>query len=123
MSKLKVSEEAAAAIKDVRDPATDASDWLLLWYGDSKNELKVYKHGGGGMEAMKTELTESEVMYGLIMIKGGNEKDKLAVRFCGVSWCGPSVSPMKRSRVLNHKEGVAAALGHCHVTFQPKEVG
>jgi len=28
---------------------------------------------------------------------------------------------MKRSRVLNHKEAIRTAFGHCHVTFQPKE--
>jgi len=122
MSKLKVSEEAAAAIVDVRDPTTDACDWLLLWYGDTKNELKVFKSGQGGMDSLAAELPQDQVMYGLVMVKGGNEKDKLAVRFAGVSWCGPSTPPMKRSKVLNHKDGVATALGHCHVTFQPKEL-
>ena len=116
-----MSEEASAAITEVRDPANDSVDWLLCWYGDSKNELRVLKNGTGGIDALKAELTENDVMYGIVKIKGGNEKDKLAVRFASVSWCGPSTPPMKRSRVLNHKEGIATAFGHCHVTFQPKE--
>jgi len=122
MAKLKVAPEAEAAIADVRDPSTDACDWLLLSYGDTKNTLSVYKSGHGGMDALKAELIDAEILYGIVMVKGGNEKDKLAVRFAGVSWCGHSVSAMKRSRILQHKEGVAKALGHCHITFQPKEV-
>jgi hypothetical protein len=36
----------------VRDPES-ATDWLVLFYGDSKNELRVLKNGQGGIEALK----------------------------------------------------------------------
>ena len=76
---LKVSPETAAAIAEIRDTASDAVDWLLCWYGDSKNELKVLKNGTGGIDALKVELTDNDVMYGIVKVKGGNEKDKLAL--------------------------------------------
>lgn len=91
----------------------DPTNWMLLGYRESQNELQLYGSGEGGLEEMKSNLVE-EPLFGYFSHVYGDTNRK---KFIFLSWLPESVGGMKKSRVMGHKAAVDAFFKYFHITI------
>jgi len=99
----------------------DSTNWMLLGYRDSPNELSVYGHGSGGLEELKQALVEEPLFGYFSYVYGDTNRSK----FIFFSWLPESVGGMKKSRVMGHRSAVDAFFKYFHITisaFQPSDL-
>jgi len=102
------------AIADVRYDGSD-TDWVLITYdGPRSNILKLEGIGSGGLEELKSHLSESVIMYGLYRT---TEKidDSVTVKFCYIDWRGERIHTMQRAKLATHSGAVRGLFHPFHV--------
>eukprot|EP01132_Coremiostelium_polycephalum_P002652 gene2652-3292_t len=100
---------------DVSDPTLTSSyqevladsnetNWVVFGY-DGPNKIVFRNKGSNGVEELKSELKDDEVLYGYLRVVSGDNESKRA-KFVLISWCGESVGPLKRAKLSVHKASV-----------------
>jgi hypothetical protein len=88
-------------------------NWILLSYSD-KAALKLFGKGTGGFDEMVAQLSDEEILYGVVKVFGVDEDSK-RTKFIQVTWVGPGVKPMARAKVSTHKSTVINFFSGTHL--------
>ena len=115
-STLNTSDEALnAAVADVRSDA-NPTNWVVMGYAGTKNELHVYEAGAGGVEDFLGAMGAhaDEVLYGYLrVLYGENSRPK----FLLVTLVPESLSGMAKAKANMHKPAVEAFVQYFHTYF------
>ena len=110
MATLDLSDPAIAdAIATVRSDATPQTYCILSY--KSKSTLGVETLGEGSAFAAIDEMEDDKVSYALLRVANTRDQESKTVKFCFVTYVGPSVGGMARGRVGAHKGQVKALVG------------
>eukprot|EP01097_Dermamoeba_algensis_P005878 TRINITY_DN3700_c0_g1_i2.p1 TRINITY_DN3700_c0_g1~~TRINITY_DN3700_c0_g1_i2.p1 ORF type:complete len:151 (-),score=34.05 TRINITY_DN3700_c0_g1_i2:155-571(-) len=90
------------AYNEVRD--TFDKNWALFGY-EGSNKLVVRGSGTGGLDELKTQLQDDEVLFAYLRVTTG-EAENERKRFVYILWVGEKVAPLKRAKVSVHKPSV-----------------
>jgi hypothetical protein len=106
-------ERANQAFKEVRSNDHEAN-WLLFTYSDtSKNTLDFVGSGSGGVEELKSKLSDSKTSYGLVRVTDKID-NSVTVKFVLIVWVGEKVPFVKKAQVTTHKGSVSKLFGQYH---------
>jgi hypothetical protein len=119
---LVFSDEAAAvgALKDVRSN-NNSVNWVLFTYSESnKNTLDLVGKGAGGVDELKSHLSQSKMFYGLVRV---TEKidNSVTVKFVFIIWCGSSVPFVQKAKMTTHKGSITNLIGQFHIDINCSE--
>eukprot|EP01097_Dermamoeba_algensis_P008532 TRINITY_DN5728_c0_g1_i1.p1 TRINITY_DN5728_c0_g1~~TRINITY_DN5728_c0_g1_i1.p1 ORF type:complete len:145 (-),score=23.71 TRINITY_DN5728_c0_g1_i1:130-564(-) len=92
----------ADAVKAVLSDAND-TNWLVLGY--EGNTIKVVGSGAGGLEELRSHLQDDQCQFAYLRVISGDSESKRA-KFVFISWCGESVSALKRAKMSVHKSDI-----------------
>jgi len=87
-----------SAYDDVRDDNTE-TNWAFFGYDE--NAIKT-AHTGKDFEELKALFQPGERAFAFLRVFSGDELSKRA-KFTLITWCGASVSPLKRARISADK--------------------
>ncbi|KAL8287690.1 hypothetical protein RQP46_003548 [Phenoliferia psychrophenolica] len=91
--------EIAAAYEDVRADKS-ATNWLLLDFaGDKSDKLELTGTGEGGLEELKTKLSDDRASFAYVRVSYANDKESQRSKFIFVTWIGPSVRIMRKAKI------------------------
>eukprot|EP00761_Pharyngomonas_kirbyi_P003536 gb/GECH01003540.1/.p1 GENE.gb/GECH01003540.1/~~gb/GECH01003540.1/.p1 ORF type:complete len:148 (+),score=42.30 gb/GECH01003540.1/:1-444(+) len=116
------AEDAKSAWEEVRDDKSE-TNWMLVGYGDKKEDIVLSGKGTGGYNEFVDRLKQAdgEVLYGGFRCDAVDD-ESIRPKFVFVSWIGPNVKPLQRARVSTHKPGVTSNLRGYHVEVSASEV-
>ncbi|KAK3824929.1 MAG: hypothetical protein J3Q66DRAFT_326408 [Benniella sp.] len=107
---------------DLTDPAIQEAyqeivsgaptNWFILGYHDTRDKISLYSKGTGGLEELKTNLSE-EVLYAFLRVE-----DKYAL----LTYVSEQVSGLRRARALVHGKAVSALCKQPHVQINSSTV-
>jgi len=113
-------EGVKQAIQEVRNDNND-SDWVLVTYDAPQSKtLKLAGIGSGGLQEMKSYLTDDVVMYGLLRVIERID-DSVTVKFVYVDWRGEQIHRMQRAKLATHSGAVRAMFHPFHLDIQPTQ--
>jgi len=106
-SKLKISSGEEGKIGPVLDNVRndqDSTNWMLLSYQDTNDELFFDESGSGGFDEMITRLGDNDVKYGVFrIVVDGDEYN--TVKYMLLTWIGTNVSPgLGKARCAAHRD-------------------
>jgi len=84
----------------------DATNWVLLGYGEGKNDIVLTGSGNGGLEELRGLLDDSKIQFAVIeVVVKGDEYNPIKRVF--ISWIGKDVPPgLSKARAAGHKREV-----------------
>jgi len=89
---------------DVRNDKTE-TNWLLFKYSDDGKSILPLAKGSGGLDELKSNLDESQCLYGFLRFISGDEESKRP-KFVFITFGGASASVMRRAKMSVHKDSV-----------------
>jgi len=101
------------AIKAVRAD-NDPTDWMLMGYEGSSNNLKLVATGNGDLDELITHLKDDQILYGLYRTTDTID-NTVAIKFVLIVWVGEKVPIIRKARITTHKGDVTTFLGQYHV--------
>jgi len=102
------------ALQEVRSDAND-TDWCVFGYENPKSQkIILLGKGSGGIEELKTVLTNDNVGYGIVR-KTDKIDESVTVKFGFIMWIGENVPRMQKARISIHKGKVQSFIGQFHV--------
>jgi len=94
-------EEAANAIKAVRDDS-NPNNWLVFGYSETnKDALSVLATGSGGLADMKKYFKDSDIVFALLSVvieEKESGEDYKTTKFVFIPWVGPDCKPLIKAR-------------------------
>jgi len=102
-----------AAIKAVRAD-NDETDWMMMGYEGSSNQLKLVSKGANGLDELIGHLKDDQILYGLYRTTDTID-NTVAVKFVLIVWVGETVPIIRKARITTHKGDVTSFLGQYHV--------
>jgi len=81
--------ELYAALQELHS-SNNTTDWVLLEYGKSQNDIQLTKKGTGGLEVFKKELKLDAVQYVVVQVLI-NMDEYNPTKNCLIAWIGPNV--------------------------------
>ncbi|VUC26890.1 unnamed protein product [Clonostachys rosea] len=115
------NEDIHKAVGAIRK-ADNTESWVLLSYtGERSNKLGIFAEGQG-LEELKKNLDDKEVLYGYQRIEYANDSESKRIKFVVIVWIGPEVKVMRRARVSVQKGDIVATLKP-HGTVEADEKG
>jgi len=116
--------EIDAAIRDVRNDASE-HDWVLVTYdGPNSNNIILLGSGSGGAEELISHLNEDIVAYGIVR-EVHRFDDSNTVKFAFINWQGQKINRMLRARLGTHSGAVKDLFQPYHVDLRcekPEEI-
>mmetsp|Transcript_1495 Transcript_1495/g.3519 ORF Transcript_1495/g.3519 Transcript_1495/m.3519 type:complete len:166 (+) Transcript_1495:158-655(+) len=79
-----------------------ATNWCLLEFDGASKNMKVAGQGCGGLEELKSHLSDDAVAFGAFRVIGVDDRSTTTSRrpkFVFITWLGPNVSVLKKARV------------------------
>jgi len=117
-----IDEEAIQhAIKAVRAD-NDETDWMLMGYEGSSNNIKLVATGLGDLDELITHLKDDQILYGLYRTTDTID-NTVAVKFVMIVWVGEKVPIIRKARITTHKGDVTNCLGQYHVDVHCSNLG
>jgi len=121
---VSVDEDAVmAGYNDVRDDESETK-FLMLTYQDDNSKISVHKSGSDYSEVL-TELGGEEGAslraYIYLRVVTGDEMSKRH-KFVLLTWCGPSVAPLKKAKMSLEKSQVKSLMKNYAVEIQTSEL-
>jgi len=105
--------QASAALAAVRSNA-DPTDWALFTYASAgKNQIELVGTGSGGLEELKTHLSDDKICYGLFRVEDRIDHST-TIKFVFLVWCGEKVSFVQRGKMSTHKGSIVSLIGQFH---------
>ncbi|KAM0750912.1 ADF-like domain-containing protein [Meredithblackwellia eburnea MCA 4105] len=102
--------EIASAYEDVRNDKTDTK-WLLLDYESEKSDtLKLTATGTGGLEELKTHLSDDRASFAYARIEYSNDKESQRSKFILITYIGSNVRVMRKAKLSVHAANVKEVL-------------
>jgi len=115
------SENISQAYQDVRSDKSD-TNWLLIKYESDKiDKLTLVGTGNEGLEDLKKQVSDSEVMFGYVRVVYSNDKESKREKFILVVWIGQSVKVMRRAKVSVHAADVKKVLNAYSIEVAAKD--
>jgi len=115
------SENISQAYQDVRSDKSD-TNWLLIKYESDKiDKLTLVGTGNEGLEDLKKQVSDSEVMFGYVRVVYSNDKESKREKFILVVWIGQSVKVMRRAKVSVHAADVKKVLNTYSIEVAAKD--
>jgi len=109
-----IDEDALrAAIRAVR-ANNDETDWMLMGYDGSSNNIKLVATGNGDLDELITHLKSDQILYGLYRTTDTID-NTVAIKFVMIVWVGEQVPIIRKARITTHKGDVTGFLGQFHV--------
>jgi hypothetical protein len=95
-------EEAVAALKSLRDPASH-NTWVVFGYNDDVKDqnLILLGAGSGGLEAASSHFNDHNVAYVVIAITFHHQDEYAQLKYVLLSWVGPKAKPVRSSLPSN----------------------
>jgi len=116
--------EIEAAIREVRNDASD-HDWVLVTYdGPNSNNIILLGTGTGGAEELISHLKDDIVAYGIVR-EVHRFDDSNTVKFAFINWQGQNIHRMLRARLGTHSGAVKDLFQPYHVDLhaeKPEEI-
>ena len=114
---VKDIEAIEAAVKDVRDDATE-TNWVLLGYApDKQNGIELIGSGSGGLDELKSKLTPEFLGYGYLRVISGDKESKRP-KFISISFSGEKVGLVKKGKMGTHVTDVTKLFIYSHIHVQ-----
>jgi len=102
--------EISTAYEEVRSNKTD-TNWLLLDYeGPKSDKLKLTATGKGGLEELKTHLSDANASFAYVRVSYKNDEESQREKFFLVIWIGNGVKVMRRGKISVHSADVKTVL-------------
>jgi len=99
--------------QDVRSDKTE-TNWLLIAIDGTTANLKG--SGTGGLEELKSSLSEDQVLFGYLRVTSGDAESKRA-KFVFISWCGDKVGALKRAKTSVQKADIKKVIKDFTIEF------
>jgi hypothetical protein len=106
-------ENIRNAIKAVR-ANNDETDWMLMGYEGSTNNIVLVAKGTGDLDELITHLKDDQILYGLYRTTDTID-NTVAVKFVLIVWVGEKVPIIRKARITTHKGDITSFLGQYHV--------
>lgn len=114
---VETTQELQEAIADVRRD-DQPSNWVLAGFeaGDVKRPLVVVAVGTGGIEEIKAQLDDSQVMFALYRTTDVYDEIQ-TVKFVYLYWIGERVKPLTKGKVSAYSGPVEKIFSPAHITM------
>jgi hypothetical protein len=102
-------EKVNAALTQLRS-IDDPTNWVLLGYGEGKNDVLYMGQGTGGLEEFREQMDQNRILFGIVELQvQGDEYNP--VKYVLVAWIGNKVpSGLARARAAGHRAELIQAV-------------
>eukprot|EP01099_Mayorella_cantabrigiensis_P005047 TRINITY_DN3945_c0_g1_i4.p1 TRINITY_DN3945_c0_g1~~TRINITY_DN3945_c0_g1_i4.p1 ORF type:complete len:503 (-),score=133.06 TRINITY_DN3945_c0_g1_i4:72-1580(-) len=95
-------------------------DWVLVSYQGQTNTIRLVGSGSGGVDELKSHLTDDNIYYGLLRVTESVD-EHLTVKFVFIYFLGPKVSTFRKAKVTTHKGAITSFFGQYHNDFETSD--
>jgi len=97
-----VDPKALKAVLDKLNASDNPTNWVLLGYGEGKNDIVILGSGNGGIEELKTHMDETKVMFAIVELTVTGD-DYNPIKRVWITWLGRKVEAgINKARGAGH---------------------